>query len=82
VKLLPAKEVEYDVVGGISVGAANAGILASFKKGSELDAVGYIKNLWVNATREDLWQMWNYGPFEWFSKPSLLDSAPWHTTMR
>lgn len=41
-------EYQYDVVGGVSVGAINAAFIALYPKGEELAAVLRLEELWLN----------------------------------
>jgi predicted acylesterase/phospholipase RssA len=54
-ELLPPEEVAYDVVGGISIGSYNAGVLASFPKGMEKTAANYLSTIWHLASKDTLW---------------------------
>ena len=55
VKNLPKKEVEYDVVSGISVGALNAVHLSTYPKGEELQMAIDLMNIWLNLTQDNLY---------------------------
>lgn len=48
-------EYAYDVVGGVSVGGLNAGLLASFPRGQERAAVEYLTEYWVQNPIIELW---------------------------
>jgi len=71
------EEFQYDVLTGISVGAVNAISLAQFPKGEEKEAVQYLKDIWANTTRKDIYKSWPGGIIEGlFFKPSLFNSHP------
>ena len=47
---MPKKELEYDIVSGVSIGAINASSFALFEKGKEREAAEFIKNEWLATT--------------------------------
>jgi predicted acylesterase/phospholipase RssA len=47
---LQPTDYQYDAISGISGGALNAVMLASFAKGSEKDAATRIEKFWVDAS--------------------------------
>jgi len=55
VDLLPADEVAYDVVTGISVGSINGLVFSSFEKGKEKEAVDFLDSVWNEVQRKDIW---------------------------
>ena len=55
VDLLPAEEVAYDVVTGISIGSINGLAFSSFEKGKEKEAVAFIESIWNKVQRKDVW---------------------------
>ena len=44
--MLDPREYAYDVVVGVSIGAYNAGMIGTFRRGYEKAAVGYLLELW------------------------------------
>jgi len=48
---LPAEEVAYDIVSGISVGAMNGIAFSFFEKGDEQNAVRFLNDIWSTITR-------------------------------
>ena len=77
VRNLPAKEVQYQVVSGISVGALNAAHVASYPVGEELNMSEELINLWTNMRTENLYKKWNWGIMEGlFEHQGLYDSSP------
>ncbi len=88
VDLMPAAEVQYDVVTGnsgnhttnlgASVGALNGLMIASHAKGEERRASQRLTELWRNIRREDILVNWGFpGPLQGlFSKPSFFDNSP------
>jgi predicted acylesterase/phospholipase RssA len=45
--LLDPKEIEYDVVVGVSIGALNAALFAFYEKGDEQNAIAYLESIWL-----------------------------------
>ena len=43
---MPANEIEYDYIAGVSIGAYNASILATFPIGDEKEAIDYMLEHW------------------------------------
>mmetsp|Transcript_1259 Transcript_1259/g.1485 ORF Transcript_1259/g.1485 Transcript_1259/m.1485 type:complete len:262 (+) Transcript_1259:46-831(+) len=75
-ELVDPKEIEYDVVEGISVGALNAALIATFPKGEEKEALKQAKQLWLDHPVTDFWENWPIlGPVDSLWKPSLLDNT-------
>merc|ERR1719329_372798 len=77
-RMLDEKEMQYDVVSGISVGGINAGALSLFDKGREKEATQFMKDMWMNLTNADVWAKWDGYEFyqALFNKSSVLDNAP------
>ena len=42
VEIMPAEEVAYDIITGISAGGLNAGALSFFEKGKEKDGADFL----------------------------------------
>ena len=63
-EFLPAKEIKYDVVTGISVGAINAMAVALHKKGDEKKCFKWIYDLWFNMTSSNIYENWQFGYLE------------------
>lgn len=75
---LPASEVAWDVVSGISTGSLNAAGFSLFPKGKELDAVNLIKDVWLGITSsDDIFIEWPEGVvYSILGKPSLFSTVP------
>lgn len=56
-KFTPA-DYAYDTVSGISGGALNAVLLASFAKGDEKAAAAKMEQFWIDATKSELYKSW------------------------
>lgn len=73
--MLDPIDVAYDVIEGVSVGSINAGVLASFEKGDERNAVEFLEATWLTLPVKEFWTHWPYlGPFELLWRNSLLDN--------
>jgi hypothetical protein len=58
--MLPAEEVAYDVLTGISAGALNTVAISFFEKGDEKNAREFLKNVWSTIKRENVWKTWSF----------------------
>ena len=52
------EEIAYSAISGISGGAVNAAILASFAEGSEADAAARMIKFWDDASNSELYKNW------------------------
>lgn len=80
VKNLPAEEVQYDVISGISVGSLNGLYISTYEKGDEANMVDNLLNLWRQLRREKVYKPW-HGFYitvieAFFNQPSLFDNSP------
>jgi predicted acylesterase/phospholipase RssA len=57
---LPAEEINYDVVSGVSVGAINGGTFSLFESGQEKEAVDYLEKIWLDMTPDKLFINWSW----------------------
>ena len=74
---LQPTDYQYDAISGISGGALNAVMLASFAKGSEKDAATRIEKFWVDASNSQLYKNWIGGISRGlFFEGGLYNSAP------
>jgi len=64
VEYLPAEEVQYDVITGVSVGSINAMALAMHKIGDEKSAVDWMIDMWTKLKPTDIYGSWNFGILE------------------
>jgi NTE family protein len=77
IELMNSTEIQYDIVEGVSIGAWNAGYLASFAKGDERQAVEILERGWLDNPVGSLYKQWPIiGPFQCFWKTSVLDNSP------
>jgi predicted acylesterase/phospholipase RssA len=66
VNKLPAAEVTWDVVSGVSAGALNAGGMSIFATGNEVEMADWLINLWSTIETKDIWVEWLDGGVEGF----------------
>ena len=78
VESLPAEDVEWDVITGISIGAFNTGLASQFPKGEESAMVDMLLEYWINFnTSSTAYKQWPGGYVEGLTiKSSLLDGSP------
>mmetsp|Transcript_21914 Transcript_21914/g.34043 ORF Transcript_21914/g.34043 Transcript_21914/m.34043 type:complete len:168 (+) Transcript_21914:12-515(+) len=83
-RMLGEGEMEYDVLSGISVGSLNSLGFSLFKKGEELAATAFLKDLWYNMTDDKVWKHWDDVPrYEaLFKKRGFYDNAPLKNTLQ
>ncbi|CAI2374362.1 unnamed protein product [Moneuplotes crassus] len=75
---LDPKEVEYDVISGVSFGAFNAAMMAVHEKGDEKEALEELYGIWKNAKSIKTYQNWWFGPAQGVvNQGGLYDSKPW-----
>jgi hypothetical protein len=80
-KLLPADEVAYDFIVGVSAGALNACIMSQFPQGNETQAAAYMAQIWLSTSVGSILKQWpgSYVQGVLFEN-SLLDGSgmyPW-----
>ena len=72
-EMLIPEEYAYDVVEGVSIGALNAGLMATYEVGDEKAAINKLYEMWMSHPITDLWSNWNFlGPLEGIWRSSLL----------
>ena len=52
VETMHAKEMEYDYIAGVSIGAVNASYLSLFAKGQEKEAIESLAELYAGSTSD------------------------------
>ena len=84
VALLPAEQVRYDVVTGISAGSINAAGFSQFALGQEKQASQFLVDQWLRIKRTDIYKNWIPGGIvEGFAlKSGLLDTSPLRSTLK
>ena len=80
VDLLPAKEVEYDVVSGVSVGSINGLYISTYEKGDEKKMAENLLHRWGNITQEQVYIPWDNSSWTlweaFYDAPSVYDNSP------
>lgn len=61
VEFLPAEEVMYDVITGVSVGSINAMAIALHQIGDEPTAINWMLDLWGKLTSSNIYNNWPMG---------------------
>ena len=79
-----SSEVNYDIITGVSLGAFNAAILASYPIGQEKEAAKYIENSWRNLDKDNIYKNWfPFGVIEGItSKEGFYNSEPEEKKMK
>lgn len=54
-------DFRFDVLTGVSAGAINAGGLAGWPIGQEVEMAQWMSDMWRNLKTSDVWQEWNLG---------------------
>ena len=76
---LPAEEIAYDVVVGVSIGAVNAGTIGIFEKGIVMAAFAHLVVYWCILKTDEIFLKWSHwGPLAGFWKNSFFDMTPSH----
>jgi len=78
VELLDPKEVQYDVIAGVSVGSVNGMLLAATAIGKEKEAAEKLSKLWATIEFKDVVAEYSYWNIirGFFDKRSFLDNTP------
>lgn len=75
-EFMPKKEIKYDVVTGVSVGAINAVAMALHKKGDEAKCINWMEQLWLNMRADNIYSQWPYGyPEGLLYREGLFDNS-------
>ena len=54
---MPAEEIQYDIIAGVSIGAINASLLATYPKGEEQEAKDFLFNMFHGHTSDELFKL-------------------------
>ena len=74
--MLEPIDIAYDVLAGVSIGALNAAMFATFERGQEREAIEAMEHLWRTTAVMDLWDNWpTFGPLAVFYKQSMFDNS-------
>jgi predicted acylesterase/phospholipase RssA len=77
-ELLDPKEVQYDVIAGVSVGSVNGMLLAATPIGKEKEAARKLSRLWATIEFKDVIAEYSYWDIirGFFDKRSFFDNTP------
>eukprot|EP00349_Pseudokeronopsis_sp_Brazil_P011324 CAMPEP_0202977544 /NCGR_PEP_ID=MMETSP1396-20130829/84304_1 /ASSEMBLY_ACC=CAM_ASM_000872 /TAXON_ID= /ORGANISM="Pseudokeronopsis sp., Strain Brazil" /LENGTH=353 /DNA_ID=CAMNT_0049716299 /DNA_START=66 /DNA_END=1127 /DNA_ORIENTATION=- len=82
IESLPAEDVTWDIVSGVSGGAMNAARMSSYSVGDELSMAEGLKVFWHEMATEDIWKMWEGGLVEGILNQSgVFNSTPAEETV-
>lgn len=74
---LPASEVTWDVVTGVSAGALNSAGIGIFKVGNEIAMADWLIELWETIDTKQIWKMWDEGiMYGFFNVSGIFDDTP------
>eukprot|EP00744_Colponema_vietnamica_P004212 GILI01006326.1.p1 GENE.GILI01006326.1~~GILI01006326.1.p1 ORF type:complete len:346 (-),score=117.87 GILI01006326.1:190-1227(-) len=74
---LPADQVQWDVISGISVGSINTAAMGLFAKGDEKNMAEFLVNTWKGISADQVYKKWPGGDAEGlFFKNAIFDSSP------
>ena len=77
VDLVEAKELEWDVITGVSVGSINAAALSLHEIGKEREAVDWMVKLWKTFGQSDIYKKWPFGLAQgWLFEEGIWDNSP------
>lgn len=76
---LPARDIKWDVITGVSVGSINAAAIAFHEIGKEKDAIKWMLGLWERLSKPGVYKNWPVGVSQGlFMKEGLWDNTPLH----
>ena len=75
---LPAADVHWDVVTGISVGSMNGAGMSMYERGRESEAKDFLLDMWRQTSSRDVYKNWPWGGIVTGAlfKPGLFDNSP------
>jgi len=81
--ILGEKQVVYDALCGVSVGAINVSYLAMFKTGQEIESSQQLAHLWSQLDNSKIYKRWfPFGRWHAIWKKSFFDSSPLHDLLK
>jgi len=72
---MPVEELEYDYVAGVSIGAVNAAVIATFEKGEERQAAEYLSSLYEGKSSKGFFEFRSPLIIKSFTENSLADNT-------
>ena len=81
--ILGEKQVIYDALCGVSVGAINVAFLAMFKDGQEIESSDRLSYLWSQLDNSKIYKRWfPFGRWHAIWRRSFFDSSPLHNLLK
>jgi NTE family protein len=81
--ILEQKQVVYDALCGVSVGAINVAFLSMFKTGLEMESSQQLTKLWLQLDNSKIYKRWwPFGAWHALWQKSFFDSSPLHTLLK
>ncbi len=75
--ILGEKQIKYEIICGVSVGAINASFLAQFKHEEEIESAKQIVDLWLKIQNKDIYKRWfPFGRWHALWQSSFYNSKP------
>ena len=75
-EMLEPVDIAYDVLAGVSIGALNAAMFATFERGEEAKAIEKLVSIWQSYAITELWDKWPiFGYFAMIWKSSVIDNS-------
>jgi predicted acylesterase/phospholipase RssA len=74
---LPAADIQYDIISGVSVGGLNAFLLSFFPVGQESQAADFLVQTWESIASADIYEQWPGGVSEGLlDETGVFNTAP------
>ena len=81
--ILGEKQVVYDALCGVSVGAINVAYLAMWKAGQEVESALQLSTLWSQLDNSKIYKRWwPFGRWHAIWKKSFFDSSPLNNLLK
>ena len=81
--ILGERQVVYDALCGVSVGAINVAFLAMFKHGQEVESIQEIAKMWGELDNSKIYKRWfPFGRWHAIWRKSFFDSSPLHKLLK
>ena len=71
---MPAEELTYDYVSGVSIGSINASVFALFAPGEEREAAEFIFSFYDGKSSKDSFGVHSWPFLKAFTEPSVADN--------
>lgn len=79
---MPETEVFYDYIAGVSIGAVNASIFATFETGQEKEAADYIASMYAGQSTDGLFDWYKPLFIKAFTETSLSDNTEFKNRLK